>query len=57
MNPSTSGWINKFGEIVSEHISTYENFQQVYVELKKTGFVYGINIRIPRFIEAEHTLS
>lgn len=57
MNPSTSGWINKFGEIVSENKSTYENFQEIYLELKKTGFVYGINIRIPRFIEAEHTLS
>jgi len=57
MNPSTSGWINKFGEIVSENKSTYDNFQDIYVELKKTGFVYGINIRVPHFIEAEHTLS
>lgn len=57
MNPSASGWINKFGEIVSENKSTYERFQDIYMELKKTGFVYGINIRTPRFIEAEHTLS
>lgn len=57
MNPSTSGWINKLGEIVSENQSTYETFQDIYVALKKTGFVYGINIRVPRFVETEHSLS
>ena len=57
MNPSASGWINKFGEIVSNESVTYESFQEVYSELKKTGFVYGINIKVPRHIEPEHKLS
>ena len=57
MNPSASGWINKFGEIVSENKFTYDSFQEIYIALKKTGFVYGINIRAPRFIKPEHELS
>ncbi len=57
MNPSASGWINKFGEIVSSDTTTYESFQDIYGELKKLGFVYGVNIKIPRYISPEHTLS
>lgn len=57
MNPSASGWINKLGEIVSGETILNESFLDVYGELKKTGFVYGINIKIPRFIETEHSLS
>ncbi len=57
MNPSTSGWINKFGEIVSKNNVTYNNFSTIYTTLKKTGFVYGINIEVPQYIEAEHALS
>jgi hypothetical protein len=57
MNPSASGWINKFGQTVSTHATTYESFQDIYGELKKTGFVYGINIKVSREIETEHALS
>lgn len=57
MNPSASGWINKFGETVSNNIAAYENFNAIYGELKKSGFVYGINIKVPRYIEKEHTLT
>ncbi len=57
MNPSAAGWINKFGQLVSETPNTYGSFQDVYGALKKTGFVYGINTKAPRFIKAEHTLS
>jgi len=57
MNPSASGWINKFGETVSTDTSTYDSFQDIYTELKKTGFVYGVNIKVPRYINPEHTLS
>jgi len=57
MNPSASGWINKFGEIVSNDIVDYEGFQDIYEELKKTGFVYGVNIKVPRYISPEHKLS
>lgn len=57
MNPSATGWINKFGEIIRDNTITYESFSDIYRELKKTGFVYGINIKVPRYIEAEHSLS
>ncbi len=57
MNPSTSGWIDKFGSLVKDHLNTYPNFRDLYGGLKKTGFVYGINTKVPRFIRTEHTLS
>lgn len=57
MNPSASGWINKFGAIISDSPGRYESFQDLYNGLKKTGFVYGINIKVPRFIASEHRLS
>jgi len=57
MNPSASGWINKFGEIVGKHATTNTSFQDTYGELKKIGFVYGINIKVPRHIASEYTLS
>jgi hypothetical protein len=57
MNPSASGWINKFGEIVSSNMTTYDSFQEIYGELKKVGFVYGINIKVPRYVASEHKLT
>ncbi len=57
MNPSASGWINKFGASVSNDTGTSEDFQKIYSELKKTGFVYGVNIKVSRAIETAHTLS
>ena len=57
MNPSASGWITKFGAVISEAPDPYTTFQDLYNGLKKTGFVYGINIKVPRFIESEHQLS
>ena len=57
MNPSSSGWINKFGEIISDNDAGYANFQELYEDLKKVGFVYGINIKAPRYIVTKHKLS
>ena len=57
MNPSASGWINKFGQLVNSETPVYADFSQVYAGLKITGFVYGINTKVPHFIETEHTLS
>ncbi len=57
MNPSASGWINKFGAIIRDIPEPYKSFQDLYNGLKKTGFVYGINIKVPRFIASEHQLS
>jgi len=57
MNPSATGWIDKFGSIVKDNNQKYTDFAQLYSGLKKTGFVYGININIPQFIPVEHALS
>lgn len=57
MNPSATGWINKFGQLVNNEVYNYVDFREVYTGLKKTGFVYGINTKVSRFIETEHTLS
>ena len=57
MNPSASGWIEKFGYLVKEQENSFEDFNGLYGALKKTCFVYGINLKIPRFIRPEHKLS
>ncbi len=57
MNPSSSGWIDKFGYLVKDQIDGYKDFTDLYGGLKKTGFVYGINLKIPKFITPEHRLS
>ncbi|SNZ00518.1 LETM1-related biofilm-associated protein [Flagellimonas pacifica] len=57
MNPSSSGWINKFGHLVKNEDLLFPNFESLYHELKKNGFVYGIHLNVSDFIDAEHTLT
>jgi len=57
MNPSGAGWINKFGEVVNDNLSTYKDFNALYDSLKMSGFVYGINVELPPFVTIEHTPS
>ncbi|WP_396634115.1 LETM1-related biofilm-associated protein [Maribacter sp. R86514] len=57
MNPSSSGWIEKYGSVVQKHQDEFPTFEVLYSTLKKSGFVYGLNSSIPGFIELEHTLS
>ncbi|MEP2278706.1 MAG: hypothetical protein ABJI11_04700, partial [Maribacter sp.] len=57
MNPSSSGWIEKYGSVVQKHQHEFPTFEALYATLKKSGFVYGLNSGIPDFIELEHTLS
>ncbi|MFS4456700.1 LETM1-related biofilm-associated protein [Maribacter sp. 2304DJ31-5] len=57
MNPSASGWIEKFGSLVLGHKNTYTDFTSLYNTLRSAGFVYGINVDIPSFITPEHKLS
>jgi len=57
MNPSGAGWIDKFSSVIDEQQNTYSDFRDLYNGLKKTGFVYGINTKVPRFIYPEHKLS
>lgn len=57
MNPSSVGWIDKYFHLIKDDTMPFTTFRDLYGVLKKTGFVYGINIRIPRKIEAEHKLT
>ncbi|WP_339656079.1 LETM1-related biofilm-associated protein [uncultured Maribacter sp.] len=57
MNPSASGWIEKYGSVVQKHQNAFPNFDALYNTLKKSGFVYGLNSGIPDFIHPEHILS
>lgn len=57
MNPSASGWIQKFGHLAGREQPPYEDFGQVCEELRSLGFAYGMNTGIPRFIRPTHTLT
>lgn len=57
MNPSATGWINKFGHLVKDTALPYPDFGTMYAQLKELGFIYGINVKVPDFIIAEHPLS
>lgn len=57
MNPSASGWINKFGHLVDQESSKFEDFNSLYRELKANGFIYGVHLNISSFIAVEHPLS
>ncbi len=57
MNPSSSGWIEKFGHLVSEGKKPFQDFRQVYHGLRETGFTYGMNVSIPEFIVPTHALT
>ncbi len=57
MNPSSSGWINKFGHLAQGETAHFPNFESLYQDLKKNGFVYGIHLDIPSFIDVEHALT
>ena len=57
MNPSSSGWINKFGHLVDKDPTSFPDPESLYRELKKNGFVYGVHLAIPSFIDVEHSLT
>ena len=57
MNPSASGWIEKFGSLAKSHHGTYKDFNDLYYALKKIGFVYGINSGLPSYVQPEHKLA
>ncbi|WP_396637484.1 LETM1-related biofilm-associated protein [Maribacter sp. R77961] len=57
MNPSATGWIDKFGSLAKSYQETYKNFDTLYYGLRKTGFVYGINSGLPSYVQLEHKLA
>ncbi|MEH6535778.1 MAG: LETM1-related biofilm-associated protein [Psychroserpens sp.] len=46
MNPSTSGWIEKFCSQLSKKGIPFENYTKLYDGLKDNGFIYGVNVGI-----------
>ena len=57
MNPSASGWIDKFGHLTEKAVSPYPDLPSLDRDLKSCGFTYGINIGIPTYVEPTHPLS
>ncbi|UII75440.1 LETM1-related biofilm-associated protein [Flagellimonas sp. HMM57] len=57
MNPSSSGWINKFGYLVNKESLDFLDFESLYKELKTNGFIYGVHLNIPSFVPVEHKLT
>lgn len=57
MNPSASGWISKFGSLCSEYCNAYVDFDALYDDLLINGFIYGVHLKVPPFIDTEHRLS
>nr|WP_321233318.1 LETM1-related biofilm-associated protein [uncultured Psychroserpens sp.] len=51
MNPSTSGWIEKFCSQLSKKGIPFETYTDMYYGLKQYGFIYGVNISITEKIE------
>jgi len=41
INPSASGWIDKFFEQLKNRLSVYENSHALYRAIRDTGFIYG----------------
>ncbi|MEO0572942.1 MAG: LETM1-related biofilm-associated protein, partial [Bacteroidota bacterium] len=54
MNPSASGWINKFGHLVKDESLQYSGHEALYADLLENGFVYGVHLKVPSFIVTEH---
>lgn len=57
MNPSATGWIDKFGQLTRDVELPTHSFTSLYQVLKKTGFVFGINVGIPPVFHPEHELG
>ena len=57
MNPSTSGWIKKYSSIIKEQDLFYDNFPDLYYNLRSNGFVYGLSNSVPSQIIHEHKYS
>lgn len=57
MNPSSAGWVKKFGHLVKNYQDAFASPEALYASLKSAGFIYGFNMEIPFFIHPEHRLS
>lgn len=46
MNPSASGWIDKFLRNLDEQYLAASSLDELYLDLRKIGFIYGTSINI-----------
>lgn len=56
MNPSSSGWIKKFGHLSDRAAVVHNHYSSLYQELLSWGVVFGIHNQLPHFIQSEHKL-
>ncbi|MEM5564544.1 LETM1-related biofilm-associated protein [Psychroserpens sp. AS72] len=57
MNPSTSGWIEKFCSQISKNGIPFESYTSLYDSLKDFGFIYGVNVAVTDKIDKIHRYS
>ena len=57
MNPSTAGWITKFGHLISQSTPAFTSYDALYNQLIQNGFIYGTHLYIPNFIDTELKLT
>ncbi|MFT4781827.1 MAG: hypothetical protein ACJAZK_000287 [Psychroserpens sp.] len=57
MNPSTSGWIEKFCSQLLKNGIPFEHYNSLYINLKTYGFIYGVNVDVTDKIEQIHRYS
>lgn len=52
MNPSGRGWITKLLKLVeSNHGNDFDSIEELYLKLKKVGFLYGSNVATLYYVE------
>ena len=47
MNPSSQGWINKYGSIITKSKLLYPDFSTMYSDMRRLGFTYGFCVAHP----------
>ncbi len=57
MNPSSKGWIAKFGYIIKDQLQPYSTFEDLYNSLRSNGFVYGFNYNLPQSVKKSFNYS
>ncbi|MFT5848871.1 LETM1-related biofilm-associated protein [Psychroserpens sp.] len=57
MNPSTSGWIEKFCSQIAKNELPYQNYDTLYDALKSFGFIYGVNVSSTTSVAQIHKYS
>lgn len=57
MNPSSSGWINKYDSLISDKEILFKDYKTMYSELRSLGFIYGLTVNTPEALIFENQYS